>query len=253
MTVDGAERGRTRLAVDDAGLFLDIDGTLVEFAEDPDAIRLATSLIVDLGHLSGRLRGALALVSGRPIAQVDALFAPLRLPVAGLHGFERRDADGRVYRRAMGTQLDSARAALRSAVGAVPGLRLEDKGFALAMHFRGARQQAARVAELVDSILPMLEPDFERLDGDCVIEIKPSTHNKGSAVMGYMREAPFSGRLPVFVGDDVTDADAFAAVRRLGGTSIAVGERVVGQHHLADPAAVRRWIHDLVEARDVWP
>ncbi len=253
MTPDSAEQHRTPLAVDAMGLFLDIDGTLVEFAEDPGSIRLSDELIADLGRLSERLRGALALVSGRPIVQVDALFAPLQLPVAGLHGFERRDAGGRVYRRVLGTRLDLARSALRHAAGSLPGLLLEDKGFALAMHFRGARQHAGEVSRLIDSILPTLEPDFERLDGDCVVEIKPATHNKGSAVMGFMSEPPFAGRVPVFVGDDVTDADAFVAVRRLGGASIAVGERVLGQHRVADPAAVRRWIHSLVEARDAWP
>jgi len=234
------------LSLNDICLFLDIDGTLAEFVDDPDQVELSPSLIVDLAALEPRLGGALALVSGRSILKIDELMSPLKLPAAGLHGFERRDAAGRIYRRSVTAALDVARSELRRTVAAMPGVSLEDKGAALAVHFRVAPAYALQVESAIQRLMPSLEPDFECLLGDCVLEIKPASHDKGSAIMAFMQEPPFIGRTPIFVGDDITDDDAFAAVRRQQGIAIAVGERVRSEYRLADPADVRRWLRQLI-------
>ncbi|MFO1425900.1 MAG: trehalose-phosphatase [Steroidobacteraceae bacterium] len=242
-----------RLAVEDLALFLDIDGTLAEFRSDPGSVLLEPALLIDLAALRLRLGGAIALVSGRSLEQIDRLVAPLALPAAGLHGFERRDAAGRVYRPELLADLSASRNALSAALADWPGASLEDKGPAIAVHFRDAPQHGPDIAAFLDQLVARLQPEFERLEGDQVVEIKPAAQNKGSAVAAFMREEPFVGRTPVFVGDDYTDADAFAAVRRLGGLAIAVGNRVRERHRLEHPAAVRAWLRNLLTAEDARP
>ena len=227
-------------------LFLDFDGTLVEFAPTPDSVHVEAGLFEILRALDVALEGALALVSGRSLADIDEMLTPLRLPSAGLHGLQRRDAAGRTHRPQVSEHaLEPARQALKAFVAGRSELRLEDKGAALAVHYRGA----PRARELVQSVLARvcapLIPRFEILEGDMVVEIKPTRYNKASAVEEFMGEAPFAGRVPVFVGDDVTDCDGFAAVRRFDGLSVAVGDRVSAQWYLPDPRAARAWLAQI--------
>jgi len=225
-------------------LFLDFDGTLVELCEDPRDVRPEARLVELLGALRVAVDGALAIVSGRLIDDLDRMLHPLRLPAAGLHGLERRDAQGRrrLAPAAPAGALHALRPALRQLVTAHPGLYLEDKSASLAVHYRRAPELEERVQRVLEALAARLAPEFELMHGDKVLEIKPASLDKAAAVEGFMREAPFSGRLPVYVGDDFTDCDGFGAVRRHDGMTVAVGDRITAQWRLPDPAAVRAWL-----------
>ncbi len=227
-------------------LFLDVDGTLLDLAATPGAVVVEPSLLALLERLRRAAGGALALVSGRTIVDLDRLFTPLKLPAAGIHGCERRDAAGRSeVAPVVLAQLDSLRAGLAGIVARNPGLLLEDKGAALALHFLQAPHMERELRAQVALLATPLVPEFALLDGHAVIEIKPAVHTKDSAVMAFMQEAPFTGRTPVFIGDDFTDYGGFEAVRRLGGMAIAVGARVTSEWYLPGPAAVRGWLEQL--------
>jgi trehalose 6-phosphate phosphatase len=234
-------------------LFLDVDGTLIELAETPFDIVAGEELKALLQSVTERLGGALALVSGRSIEYLDALFAPLRLPSAGLHGVERRKASGMMHGASFtDTQLDRARAALSLQVQAHPGTLLEDKGRTIAIHYRMAPQFEPELRQAVTAIAAQLGPNYHVQSGSMMLEIKPRGFNKGVAVKAFLQEPPFSGRTPVYVGDDLTDIDGFRVVDDQGGISIAVGDRVQAQYHLDNPMAVRRWldgIAGLVDSR----
>lgn len=220
----------TRLALEPAGLlvpdprwalFLDVDGTLVPFADTPDKVRPDAAVCRLLPRLQAALGGAVALISGRSARDLDALFAPLSLPLAGLHGLEHRDARGRLQVLGEAGALDYLRAPLRELAESHEGLLLEDKGRALALHFRLAPGEAPRVQEAVAGLVEG-SGDLRLIHGKMVIEIKPRHADKGSAVRAFMAEAPFLGRIPVFLGDDVTDEDAFRSVNDMGGLSIHI-------------------------------
>jgi trehalose 6-phosphate phosphatase len=227
-------------------LFLDFDGTLVNFAATPAQVHPDQWLVSLLAETFSLLDGAIAIVSGRSIDSMDRLLEPLRLAIAGVHGYERRAADGRVYRPTP----DAARmASLRDKfihfVAQHPGLLLEEKSAGLAVHFRRVPHLAATVSDYLLANSALLGDDFEFLEGDAVMEIKPATHNKATAVEAFMQEAPFAGRLPIYIGDDNTDCDGFTAVLRHEGMAIAVGDRVSTPWRLQDPAAVRAWLVDF--------
>jgi trehalose 6-phosphate phosphatase len=223
-------------------LFLDVDGTLLELAETPSAVVVDHALKDLLTRLVRTLAGAVALVSGRSIDGIDQLFAPLRLPAAGLHGLERRAASGeRRGTHGIDARLDGARVSLRSFVDAHPGTLLEDKGAALALHFRIAPRFEALARRAIEDAVRSIS-GYQVQEGKMVLEIKPGQVSKATAVEAFMCEPPFRGRTPVFVGDDLTDHDGLRAVERMGGVSIAVGDRIEGQWRLAGPAEVRRWL-----------
>jgi len=228
----------------DWALFLDIDGTLLDHAERPDAVRPGETEFRLLDALWRACGGALALISGRSVADIDALFAPLRLPVAGQHGIERRDARGVVHRHAPPSQaLRGAAARIGEFASRHQGLLFEDKGDNLALHFRMAPQLAAAAETVVGEAAAALGAGFELLRGKMVVELKPSGRDKGSAIEEFMREAPFAGRRALFVGDDQTDEYGFGVVNRLGGRSVKVGAGAsVARHRIADAAAVRAWL-----------
>jgi trehalose 6-phosphate phosphatase len=230
-------------------LFLDIDGTLLDIAPTPDAVIVDGALLSLLRRLERACGGAIALITGRPIAAVDALFAPLQLPVAGVHGFERRNAEGHYFRPGfVGAGLSYLRSEVTALAQSMHGVLLEDKGCAFAVHYRQAPNLEEtirlRLARLVSAALPA----FELLDGDHVVEIKPVEHDKATAIEAFMQEEPFSGRNPVFIGDDTTDLDGFAAVKRFNGLAIAVGSRIPGERRLAGPRDVRAWLEGLLVA-----
>jgi trehalose 6-phosphate phosphatase len=229
-------------------IFLDIDGTLLEHAERPDAVRADAALGRLLAELNDATGGALALISGRAVAELDLLFAPLRLAVAGQHGIERRDARRTVHRHLFPLEpLRRAARQLGEFAAGHAGLLLEDKGHSLALHYRLAPELAAAAREAVTQALAALGPAFELQSGKLVYEIKPGGRNKGTAIQEFLAEAPFAGRLPVFIGDDATDEYGFAIVNRADGHSIKVGPgTTIARWRLADAAAVRRWLDAYV-------
>src|SRR6185369_14794207 len=178
--------------------FLDIDGTLLDIEGHPDDVRIErpeADLVAGLHRVTG---GALALVSGRPLAGIDALFHPLKLPIAGQHGAERRDARGKRHRHRFPVEaLHRAAAPVRKFVARSEGLIFEDKGASVALHYRLAPQLEAAARSAVGAL------EIQR--GKMVYELKPAGVDKGNAIAEFMSEAPFAGRLPVFLGDDVTD------------------------------------------------
>ena len=228
-------------------LFLDIDGTLVEFTDTPSETQADPEIKTLLGQLAERLEGALALVSGRELKTIDALFHPLKLPASGLHGVERRGADGRLHGWvSRDPALDNVRAAFRQLALSYPGTLIEDKGSNLAVHFRLAPHFADAVRRAVFGIAAPLIERYQLQEGAQLIELKPRGVSKGLAVEAFLREAPFAGRTPLFVGDDLTDMDGFAAVERAAGFSVGVGDRVHAQYHLAGVREVRDYLRTFV-------
>lgn len=245
--MDDASHLPTPPSLDDAcALFLDVDGTLIAFSEQPDQVRLLPAVREAIGRISDRLSGAVALVSGRPLAQLDALFAPLQLPAAGLHGHElRSDAQARIAIPAdtSGFLHELHRRAAQMA-RSLPGVLVEDKGVGLALHWRSAPQAGGFVLDFARAQMPAL-PGYRLQPGDHVVEFVPEGSDKGGAVEQLMRQPAFAGRRPVFVGDDLTDEFGFGAANRLGGWSVLVGRRAGTQarYALPDIAAVHAWLH----------
>ena len=232
-------------------LFLDVDGTLVELTDTPSQTTADPQIISLLREVAERLGGALALVSGRRIATLDELFAPLKLPAAGLHGVERRKADGTIQGASfVDSQLDPARAAIEALVGSHPGTLFEDKDRTVAVHFRMAPQSEQIVRESIVDIAKLLGNNYHIQAGKMLFEIKPRGFNKATAIKAFMKEAPFSGRKPVFVGDDLTDKDGFAEVEAQGGISIGVGDVVLGQYYFENVTAVRGWLSGIAALHD---
>jgi len=230
-------------------LFLDVDGTLLELADHPGAVFVDPELRELLARLRAAANGAVALVSGRTIADLDRLFNDPSLLIAGMHGCERRDAKGELHVAPVALeQLSEVRAGLQRLAARHPGLLLEDKGAGLALHFLLARELEHELRAKVSLLAAPLVPHFTLLDGHAVIEVKPAAHTKDSAVSAYMEEAPFRGRQPIFIGDDQTDYGGFAAVRRFDGLAVAVGSRVKAEWWLPGPAAVRQWLGELASA-----
>jgi trehalose 6-phosphate phosphatase len=226
-------------------LFLDVDGTLIEFSSQPDQVRLLPDVREAIGRISDRLGGAVALVSGRPLAQLDALFAPLRLPAAGLHGHElRSDLQARAAMPAdTSGWLHALHQRAEQLAHAHPGVLVEDKGVSLALHWRAAPAAGSKVLDFANGQIEAL-PGYRLQPGDHVVEFVPEGSDKGRAVEQLMAQPAFAGRVPVFVGDDLTDEFGFAAANRLGGWSVLVGERAgsAARHRLVDPRAVHAWL-----------
>jgi trehalose 6-phosphate phosphatase len=235
----------------DWALFLDVDGTLVDIAPTPLEIEVSAELPARLGRLSRRCGGSLAIVSGRPIASIDRLFHPFRFPAAGIHGSERRDALGNLHFTGLtSTDLEPARAELRHFAARHPSILLEDKGRSLALHFRQAPELEAAVRETLERVRVHLPADTHLQPGHCVIEIKGGSASKRAAVEQFMQEPPFAGRVPIYVGDDLTDLDALGYVQSVGGQGIFVGPESKPGHGwlhgwLPDPQAVRDWLRSL--------
>ncbi|MGH7092869.1 MAG: trehalose-phosphatase, partial [Stellaceae bacterium] len=211
-----------RLTCGDA-LFLDFDGTLVDLAPTPDSVRVATEVPRLLIALSDWLDGALALVSGRPVADLLRLLAPFSGVMAGQHGIELRYGDGRLSRRKRDPALVRSYPALARLAARHRGMMLEDKGGTLALHYRQAPGFGAACRAAVRRAALASAGRLRAIDGKRVIELVPRGIGKGAAIVALTAAPPFHGRTPVFVGDDITDEDGFAAIERLGGISIRVG------------------------------
>lgn len=229
---------------DDWALFLDVDGTILEIAATPDAVQVPAHALTAIAAAYERLSGAVALISGRSIPDLDRLFAPLKLPAAGSHGAQRRTAAGRVSGRDDAARLAPARALLARWVRAHGGALLEDKQDSLALHYRNVPALEPDARRVVTEAVAAAGPAFHVQEGKMVLEIKARATSKGRAIEQFMEEAPFTGRRPVFIGDDLTDEAGFEAVNKLGGYSIAVG--VAGptraRWRLRDAPHVLRWL-----------
>ncbi len=233
----------------DWALFLDFDGTIVDFALRPDVVRPDPGLVPALGRAAKALGDALAVVTGRPIGEIDHWLDSSVAAVAGIHGAERRRADGRLASSASGVvpppgEVERARARLAKVADANDAVVFEDKGNCLALHFRAAPD---RRSVCVGAVKALESPAFEVLLGSSVVELRPRGIHKGAAIAAFMTEPPFTGRTPVFVGDDVTDEDGFRTVNAMGGISVLAGpERPTGAHHrLPDVGSVVAWLRGI--------
>jgi trehalose 6-phosphate phosphatase len=228
-------------------LFLDVDGTLLEIASTPDAVKVPAALRNTLQLAASREAGALALISGRCIGELDALFAPCVFPAAGQHGLERRDAQGHVTLPNVDiAALRPAREALTELQREHRGLILEDKGTALAMHYRLVPHLQVTVTAAMRELAEPLSETFVLRSGKCVFELAPRGYSKRTAIEAFMAEAPFAGRTPVFIGDDVTDEDGFHAVNDMGGYSVRVGQSptTAARYTFGSVSAVTAWLRE---------
>jgi trehalose 6-phosphate phosphatase len=227
-------------------LFLDIDGTLLDLAASPELVTVHGEVAARMPELASELDGAVALITGRAIMDADRLFPALSLPIAGQHGSERRAADGAIHRhRHPMPGFAQLRRELERFAARHDGVWLEDKGATLALHYRQAPRLASHVHRTLRAQLAIgtggrawrLQP------GKGILEVQQEGRDKGTAIGEFMAEPPFHGRLPVFLGDDLSDEYGFATVTRMGGWSVKVGAGATrASYRLADVAAVRRWL-----------
>ncbi len=209
-------------------LLLDVDGTLIDIGPSPFEVEVSGALKTALTRLVELTGGALALVSGRPIRDLDLLFAPLKLPAIGGHGAEMRVGEGSTI-----TRIDDLPEAMRRHLtgAATPGsgVEFEDKGYSVALHYRKAPEHEQRLREHVAASRAAYPAEnTEVLPGKAMFEVKRPHVNKGDGVRALMTHAPFAGRMPVFIGDDVTDEAAFAALPELGGKGFSVSRNFAG-------------------------
>lgn len=234
------------LDVATTAFFLDFDGTLAEIVANPDLAAVKSGTLADLGRLQALAGGAVAVVSGRSIAQLDGLLRPLRLPVAGVHGLERRDADGDLHSVPIDADRHRRLAGLVDAfVADRPGLVAETKPGSVALHYRQRPDLQSECLALAESLARTGGP-IRLLRGKMVVEMTLAARTKGDAILAFMRERPFEGRRPWFAGDDVTDEAGFAAVNAMNGISVKVGRGpTYANHRVADVASIARHLKAL--------
>jgi trehalose 6-phosphate phosphatase len=235
-------------------ILLDVDGTLLEIAPTPQEVVVPRELPEVLSQVRDRLDGALALVSGRMIAELDDFFAPLQLAAIGGHGAEMRPvAAGPVIAGRAGPIDAEFKQRLNEIADRHPGVLVEDKGYSLALHYRKVpKQGVALIHDVKHALETWGDASIELLTGKAVLELKFAGFNKGSAVRQLMTYPPFAGRAPVFVGDDHTDEDAFKVMPEFNGQSMSVGRRLPGvARYFGCPADVRHWLSDLCAAEAV--
>jgi trehalose 6-phosphate phosphatase len=230
-------------------LFLDFDGTLVPIAPRPQDVQVPDWVVPTLGRLQTHLDGALAIVSGRPLATLDGLLRPLRLPAAGVHGVERRLTNHRVRVHAAALP-EAARRTAQALAAQHPGVLVEFKPGGLAVHYRAVPEAAAACDAALAQALDGAD-GWELMHGHCVSEVKQRRVSKAAVVRAFIAESVFAGRVPVFVGDDSTDETGIAVVQSQGGYGVKVGSGSSEAHHrLADPEAVGRWLRVSLDEAD---
>lgn len=229
-----------------SALFLDFDGTLVDIAAQPELVKVDGSLAGLLQNLFDRLGGALAIVSGRKLEDLDHFLSPAQLPAAAEHGARQRDAGGQVLLLSSPDLQDVSRVAL-ALQSQHPGLRAEIKSAAVALHYRQAPELEELCLEAMAEAVKRTA-GVELLRGKCVLEIKAAGVSKGTAIAAFMTQSPFTGRLPIFAGDDTTDESGFAAMREWGGEGIKIGDGPsLATCRCPDPAALRAWLQSSLE------
>jgi trehalose 6-phosphate phosphatase len=234
----------------ECAILLDIDGTLLDLAPTPREVWVPPGLARTLGRLLARTSGALALVSGRSLNDIDLIFAPEEFPAVGGHGAEMRIS---VDSEAVATHAPPMDKELKRRLAVIaklsPGILLEDKGYSLALHYRLAPHAEKAIYEAVSLIRADLpSAPIEILPGKCVCEIKHSGFTKATGVRELMTHEPFRGRRPIFIGDDVTDETVFAIMPELDGQAFSVGRRAHGvAGHFDEPRDVREWLAHLLD------
>ncbi|WP_187969412.1 trehalose-phosphatase [Aquibium microcysteis] len=234
------------LPPEETAFFFDFDGTLAEIVEDPAAVAIDATVRHALHALFALSGGAVAIVSGREIDTLDGFLAPLRLPLGGAHGSERRDSSGRLHRvEADEPAIERLAAELEDVARRHDGLLVERKRLSVALHYRrrpdleSTCRAAARAAA---------SPGVTLLEGKMVVELKLSGRTKGDLIADFMAEEPFRGRRPIFFGDDVTDEDGFRALPQWQGIGVKVGQgQTAAAHRIADPAALRAWLQRFAD------
>lgn len=243
---------RLAKCLDGCAVLLDIDGTLLDLARTPREVWVPPGLAATLHALHERTKGALALVSGRSLNDIDLIFAPDRFPGVGGHGAEMRLS---TESEAVATHAPPLDPELKRRLAAIarlsPGILLEDKGYSLALHYRLAPHAEKAIYEAVSLIRADLpNAAIEVLPGKCVCEIKQAGFDKASGVREVMKHEPFSGRRPIFIGDDVTDESVFAIMPELGGLAFSVGRHASGvTGHFDEPRDVRAWLKRLIDGK----
>lgn len=236
----------------DYALFLDFDGTLVDLAPRPDAVVVDPDLPGMLDRLRQRLGGALAIVTGREIATVDAFLAPQIFDAGGLHGVEHR-LRGVAYpcRPENHPALRAALAQVKKEVASRdPGILIEDKGCTFVVHWRLAPKEEGFLRALMERVAAEAGSGYRLQLGKAIAEILPAQAGKGEIIAFLMRHSPFKGRVPIFIGDDVTDEEGFEAIETLGGLSIKVGEGPTrARLRISGPTALRSWLGEASEGR----
>lgn len=244
----GMRRDRLHPPALDPGsaLFLDVDGTLLEIAAGPDLVQVPAGLPDLLERRAAERDGALALISGRPLSQLDDLFRPWYGPAAGLHGVERRRANGSIAAATAGTEaISRLRPKLSRLANSGSGLVFEDKGASLALHYRRAPEREVEILAFAERLHGDAVADLRLIKGKMIVELVPLHADKGGAITAFLAEPPFLGHRPVFIGDDATDEDGFAVVNRRGGLAVRVGEpdeETVAPYCLPSVAAVLAWL-----------
>ncbi len=241
MSKASALQAFTALDLHDVAFLFDVDGTLIDIGPAPFDVDIPDALRQSLDRLLNLTGGALALVSGRPIRDLDRLFAPLTLPAVGGHGAEMRLRGGEPA-VTVADLPGALRERLIAAVDPATGVEYEDKGYSVALHYRRAPEHEARLqAHVAETRAAFPGEDTEMLPGKMMIEVKRPGVDKGAGIRRLMAHEPFAGRVPVFVGDDVTDEAAFSAIPGLGGKSFSVGRDFEGLSGIfSDPSEVRQ-------------
>jgi trehalose 6-phosphate phosphatase len=241
------------LNLDEFAILLDVDGTILDLAPTPAEVVASPNLRRTLARLTRRTGGALALVSGRSVSDLDLIFAPLQLPAVGGHGAELRPlAEGEAQKSRAGPLDAELKRRFATIAAAGPGILVEDKGYSIALHYRLAPDKELLVREAVAEICAQLDDKaLEILPGKAVIEIKPAGFDKGTGVRALMACRPFAGRRALFIGDDTTDEAAFAVLDEFAGVGFSVGRVIPGTAgHFDAPRDVRRWLEQISKSDD---
>jgi trehalose 6-phosphate phosphatase len=231
-------------------IFLDFDGTIVPIEDRPENVRVNASTLRFIERLAGKAQGALALISGRDIAVIDRLLHPLILPVAGVHGLQRRDAAGRLHTPAIDQCIvESVAKEIESAFIGELGVAIERKAGAVALHYRLRPDYERRCHDIVTSLVRN-RSELHLIEGNMVCEIRLDGDDKGAVIKKFLAERPFEGRIPIFAGDDATDESGFAAVNASGGASIKVGDGPsAARFRVGGVAELRGWFEGMMPAR----
>ncbi|GAB2911387.1 trehalose-phosphatase [Paraburkholderia jirisanensis] len=238
------------LSSSEYAFFFDFDGTLVDLAPTPDGVRVEPDMLALLAQLRTLTHGAVAIVSGRGIDSIDGFLGMPDLPVAGLHGAERRDANGDTQRVGFNDErLLHMEQVLAEVVNTNPGMLLEIKGASLALHYRNAPDREAAARAATERLVAQYPDAYVVQPGKMVYEIKPKGVDKGRALRAFLDEPPFAGRKPVFAGDDLTDEKGFAVVDEVGGVSIKVGGgETIARTRVESVGALTAWLAAVVAA-----
>jgi trehalose 6-phosphate phosphatase len=238
----------SKLDLKKVALLLDVDGTIIDIGPSPTEVQVSGALVASLKRLFELTDGAVALVSGRPLGDLDRLFAPLHLPAVGGHGAEMRVRDNEVLYWTKPLPQD-LRQQLAAAQNISPGIVVEDKGYSLALHYRKAPQQAERLRQHVAASRTAFAAEpTELLLGKAMFEVKRPGINKGDSIRKLMAHPPFAGRTPIFIGDDVTDESVFEVLPEIGGKGFSVSRHFPGLTGIfKDPAQVRSALQFLAQ------